>query len=181
VTALSRVLPEDDSRLQAARTAAATAGRAVTAARQAESASIADLAATLAAWLTEDPAQDVARLESQYPIVLLPARIETRFVPEQGQLLVRVYPDAISADAHEPELSVTERAAGQAYWAAASAGQESLTAWQALLATYSPPRAAWIVRVTAPGAGNPQSELTKPSSHSRSASARTLSAPTGCR
>ena len=80
VTALSRVLPEDDSRLQAARTAAATAGRAVTAARQAESASIADLAATLAAWLTEDPAQDVARLESQYPIVLLPARMETRSI-----------------------------------------------------------------------------------------------------
>src|SRR6266705_7185004 len=100
MAALSRVLPENDPRLQAARTAAAAAGTAVAAARRAETASIGDMTATLAAWLAEDPAQDVARLESRYPIVLLPMRIETRFAPEQGQLLVRVYPDAISADAH---------------------------------------------------------------------------------
>jgi hypothetical protein len=172
--ALSRALPGDDPRLQAARAAAATAGTAVAAARRAETASIGDMTGTLAAWLAEDPAQDVARLESRYPIVLLPARIETRFEPEKAQLLVRVYPDAISADAHEPELSAAERAAGQAYWAAASAGQESLTAWQTLLATYPPQRAAWIVRVTDPGADAAPPDLTKPSGWSRAVEARLL-------
>ena len=51
VAALSRVLPENDPRLQAARTAAAAAGTAVAAARRAETASIGDMTATLAAWL----------------------------------------------------------------------------------------------------------------------------------
>jgi hypothetical protein len=174
VAALSRVLPDNDPRLQAARTAAAAAGTAVAAARRAETASIGDMTATLAAWLAKDPAQDVARLETRYPIVLLPARIETRFAPEQGQLLVRVYPDAISADAHEPELSATERAAGQAYWAGASTGQENLTAWQTLLATYPAQRGAWIVRVTDPDAGSPPPDLTKPSGWSRAVEARLL-------
>ena len=54
------------------------------------------------------------------PILLLPVRIETRYVPRTGggmNLRVRVYPDELHIDTHEPALMAAERAAGQAFHA----------------------------------------------------------------
>jgi Putative peptidoglycan binding domain len=171
LAAASRTAAASDPQLQAAKDAAAAQGQAVAAARRAEEAALSGVTSSLRSWLREDPALDVARLPSWYPIVLLPVRVETRFVPEASELRVRVYPDEIFADAHEPELSAAERAAGQAYW---TGGKDSLSAWQALLAAYPAPRAAWIVRVTAPGEQASPDSFSKPRGWSRAVEARLL-------
>ena len=59
-------------------------------------------------------------LDAAYPVALLPVRLETRFA---GSLLqVRIFPDDIWADTHEPELTAEERADGNAYLAAKAGG-----------------------------------------------------------
>src|SRR5580698_2884843 len=88
------------------------------------------------------------------PLLLLPVHIQTRFIDgEQGitELWVRIYPDQIAVDSHEPELTAQELADGQAYWNALwQAGNpppdlESAKApWRNLASVYTPERAAWI-------------------------------------
>ena len=53
-------------------------------------------------------------LSTSWPIALFPVRLETRFLG--GELCIRVIPDTIHADTHEPELTAAELAAGQRYW-----------------------------------------------------------------
>ena len=61
----------------------------------------------------------IGQLDAAHPITLLPLRLETRFrrgpvdgSPDAvGELLVRIYPDSILADSHEPLLSPNEVAA----------------------------------------------------------------------
>ncbi len=107
-----------------------------------------------AARLVEDV---IAALDPGVPLVLLPVRLETRFVPvgRGAKLLVRIYPDEIFADGHEPELTVDERKAGRAFHAAVNAGTEALEAWRTLVLRFSAARSAWIVRATTPGASDP--------------------------
>ena len=53
------------------------------------------------------------------PLALLPVRLETRFFPQpngSSELRVRVYPDKIHIDSHEPELTPAEKTWGQHYW-----------------------------------------------------------------
>jgi len=70
--------------------------------------------------LTED--QERALLgtfpTADVPAVLLPARVETRFVTTAGraELLVRIYPDEVHVDSHEPELTTDEVAWGRMFW-----------------------------------------------------------------
>ncbi|TMR07362.1 hypothetical protein ETD83_01035 [Actinomadura soli] len=85
------------------------------------------------------------------PVALLPVRLETRFTPGGRQIMVRVYPDDLHIDAHDPRLTEAEADAGRAYWAAPGDA-----AWQRLLTTLSPGRAAWTVRATRPGAPAPE-------------------------
>jgi hypothetical protein len=103
--------------------------------------------------LTTDPRFDVARLSAEFPVALLPVRMETRFGTQDGApcLRVRVYPDEIAADGHEPELTADETTAGETYWARAWTDHaQEIEAWRALLVRYSSARAAWIVSQTTP-------------------------------
>jgi hypothetical protein len=174
VISLARTLPPDAPQLQAAKEALGVQREKVAATWLAEKSAIDELNTALANWLTRDPDVDILRFDARFPIVLVPLRLETRFVAEHSELRVRVYPDEISADMHEPELSAAERQAGDDYWARALAGQESLTAWQVLLQTYPAPRAAWIVRETAPGAHAATQGFQKSAGWSRAVEARLM-------
>jgi hypothetical protein len=96
------------------------------------------------------------------PLLLLPVHIQTRFIDgeqgggqggEQGasELWVRIYPDQLAVDTHEPELTAQELADGQAYWNAVwQAGKppanpdDAKAPWRTLASLYNPQRAAWI-------------------------------------
>jgi hypothetical protein len=96
-----------------------------------------------------DRADDFAGLDAALPLVLLPVRLETRF--RGSELLVRVYPDEIAADSHEPELTPDERDLGFAYWRAIwTAPTAEAAEWRRLLVSMSPQRAAWVVERTQP-------------------------------
>ena len=87
-------------------------------------------------------------LDATCPIALLPVRLETRL--DGTRLRVRIFPDEIFADTHEPELTADERADGVAYLAAAQAGAAvELEAWGRLVARWTAPRAAYIARAAA--------------------------------
>ena len=98
------------------------------------------------------------------PLVLLPVRIETAYLPGNVgmDLLVRVYPDDIHVDAHEPGLTDVELAAGTAYWRAVwGAGQNASrldAGWQGILGQLKPARAAWTVQVLTPAVPRPATE-----------------------
>jgi hypothetical protein len=75
------------------------------------------------------------------PIVAPPIAAPLPVAVPAGVLQVRIYPDEILAQTHEPELTDDEWQAGRAYWTAG----DSLSSWAALLGRFSAQRAAWIV------------------------------------
>ena len=84
------------------------------------------------------------------PVLLLPVRIEAVYVDLVGasELRIRVYPDDVHVDDHEPALTEGERSAGIAYWravrAAGADGAKRAAAWQALVGVCGGGRAAWV-------------------------------------
>ena len=84
-----------------------------------------------------DPREQLGKLSDQYPVLLLPLRLETRFKRDAGgqpQLWVRIYPEACLVDTFEPALTEQEITNAQAFWAAVwrAAGDEALEreAWR---------------------------------------------------
>ena len=77
-------------------------------------------------------------------MALLPVRLETRF--SGGELPIRVYPDTIHLDTHEPELTPAEVKSGQweHMWRAGTDAGREQAAWRELTAHHGPERAAWI-------------------------------------
>jgi hypothetical protein len=100
----------------------------------------------LRAELGTDPEQDAQRLDPEVPLALFPVRIETRFDSDNSSLRVRIYPDEVLADSHEPGLTETERAAGVAYWESLRAGESVDSAWRTLVASVPMPRTEWVIR-----------------------------------
>jgi hypothetical protein len=90
-------------------------------------------------------------LDGRYPVALLPVRLETRFA---GSLLkVRIFPDEIFADTHEPELTPEERTDGSTYMQAVKTGPAAeRNAWAQLAGRWTAPRAAFIASAAASGA-----------------------------
>lgn len=91
------------------------------------------------------------------PVVLFPVRLETRFFPQSNggsELRIRVYPDKVHIDTHEPELTEDEQTWGRHFWEQtwrASVDEErAKNAWRQLVDRYDPPRAAWIARALKP-------------------------------
>ena len=99
-----------------------------------------------------DPAQFVGTLDGRTPIALLPVRLETRYFQSGTELRIRVYPDQVHLDAHEPELTEAEVAAGERYWTARWQGDTTArrAAWQEIAGTLEPRRARWVVEQTTP-------------------------------
>jgi hypothetical protein len=103
-------------------------------------------------------------VSTRQPLLLLPVRLETRFVPAPSgsgsELLLRVYPDDVHIDTHEPELTTEEASWGKNFWDqvnSSSAGgdgtQRKRQAWRQLVERFGSTRAAWIVGATDPSGG----------------------------
>jgi hypothetical protein len=91
------------------------------------------------------------------PVVLFPVRLETRFftMPDaSSELRVRIYPDTVHIDSHEPELTSEEQLWGRHFWEetwrAASDEERAKSVWRQLADRFDPPRAAWVARVLRP-------------------------------
>lgn len=87
------------------------------------------------------------------------------------QLLVRIFPDDIFVDTHEPELTAAELEAGKAFWKywwiASNDKDQETAAWDNLCAALGLSRAAWVVRclnpILNPTPGNLDAKQNKPS------------------
>lgn len=123
-----------------------------------------------------DPSKQIGEWNDQFPILLFPVRIETRFRPAQpgviaeravaatpAQLWIRIYPDDCQVDSFEELLTQTEIGNAQAFWAAMwrAGGFESQErgAWRTLAAGSGSGRAAYIVQQYHPQ--NPGDKPTK--------------------
>jgi hypothetical protein len=116
-----------------------------------------DLGPMIADGGASSPASTVTLADASHPLLLLPVRLETRFADngEGGrELLVRIYPDQVHVDAHDPRLFPAEVVAGQQFWLAdwrsGSDVERRRRAWQALAERFDPGRAAWVARATKP-------------------------------
>ena len=104
--------------------------------------------------MADDFSPQIAALTPGVPIVLLPVRLEARYFNSGKELRIRIFPDQIHADAHEPELTAAEREAGIAYWNAVFASPDSAkrttAPWEDLCSVVGAQRAAWIARALKP-------------------------------
>lgn len=102
--------------------------------------------------LDADPDASAGVRDPRHPVLLLPVRLETRFA--DTQLLVRIYPDAVHVDTHEPELTHAERAAAERYWRqrweAATDAERIDAADQQLAAAVGAHRSGHVAEATRP-------------------------------
>ncbi|MEV0172154.1 hypothetical protein AB0I00_13670 [Streptomyces sp. NPDC050803] len=113
-----------------------------------------------------DPDMLPARLDPEVPLLLTPVRLETRLRPDGDRpdtLLVRIFPDDIHVESHEPLPTDGEIQQGKRYWrtvfragrAENPAGDRArlrLGAWEQLRGTLGAARGRWIVTVLTPTA-----------------------------
>lgn len=86
-------------------------------------------------------------VDAQYPLLLMPVRLETRYAQNPHRLLVRIYPDDIHSDDHEPALTREERELQKNFMLAIETDHQDQAwpaAWQALARRVGPLRALWL-------------------------------------
>src|SRR5918912_2996844 len=96
---------------------------------------------------TQSPTVTLSPINTDRPLVLFPVRIETRFNNSKAPnyyLDVRIFPDEIHINTHEPGLTQDELTWGQQYRAVEANKRKS--AWSQLAARFGPQRAAWIIQ-----------------------------------
>ena len=91
------------------------------------------------------------------PIALFPVRLETRFFPGTSQpweLRIRVYPDTITANTHDPQISDVELLAGKQFvedtWRAGPDVARQQDAYGRLCDRVGEPRAAYLANTITP-------------------------------
>ena len=150
----ARIYGRDDPRTKEAHAAHSATKRSLDETRVHEREAKRALNDALSESLAPDPAGDVNALSTEFPVALLPVRLETRFanVPGQGpELQVRIYPDEIVADTHEPALTTAEVDAGRVFWNTVWQNPDrEPEAWRLLVAQFPATRAAWIAVATTP-------------------------------
>ncbi len=111
-----------------------------------------------------DPTELPAALDPEVPLILLPVRLETRLKPDGPNpttLLVRIFPDDVHVESHEPELTDGELQLGRRYWTTVwRAGKNEndrgdrarilTAAWEELRSVLGPARARWVARRLTP-------------------------------
>ncbi len=111
-----------------------------------------DLGPILANSGTGPAAFDAGLGDSALPLALFPVRLETRFFG--NELRVRVYPDKVHLDSHDPALTANDLLWGKNYWQLQwQAGSDDLRlreAWRMLAGRLGPERAAWVARALTP-------------------------------
>jgi len=99
-----------------------------------------------------DHTKDVERLDGGTPMLLMPMRIETRFMGDE--MWVRFYPDTWAVDTFEPVPSVSELVSVRRFWAEwwRAGGDDALrrAAWRGLVASHGSGRAGWLTRTHSP-------------------------------
>jgi hypothetical protein len=112
--------------------------------------------------LLASPEKLAAGLSDDFPIMMLPVRLETRFATGSAgpELKVRIFPDDISVATAPAPVGEKERAAAELYWRARAASAAAPTdeelardyrgTWNALAARHGGWRASWLVRATRP-------------------------------
>ncbi len=108
---------------------------------------------------------DPTVLTTDLPVLLLPVRLSARFSPDFMQLRVRISPDDIHIDGLVRDLTDREKQLGAQFWGEPE--DQRAVAWERLAKAVgnSPAslnRAAWIARVTKPGAEAPPSQPVRP-------------------
>lgn len=90
---------------------------------------------------------NLQNLKADIPIALLPVRLETRYL--NNKLMIRVNPDDIHVNTHEPHLTLDEIEAGIEFKNTPEIlhNRENLeTAWTDIADRFGPERAAWIIK-----------------------------------
>jgi hypothetical protein len=90
---------------------------------------------------------------SALPVLMLPARIETRYAAGGSALRVRIFPDECAIDTHEPPLTTEELEAARAYRAADPERRNVL--WPDLVGRFGVGRATWLAHVPLDDANDP--------------------------
>ena len=92
------------------------------------------------------PEQLIATLDGNVPILLLPVRLETRYFNNDTELHIRIYPDQVHLNGHEPDLTESELSAGKWYWEQRwSNPGASRDAWRTLVKAFGARRSCYLV------------------------------------
>jgi hypothetical protein len=112
-------------------------------------------------FIVEPSPKVIEQLSDDSPFLLFPVRIETKFtkIESNNELWVRIFPDDISIQTHEKNLTVDEISAGHTFWtkvwesrneADETIKNESKGAWNVLSNRYGANRSSWIKTQTKP-------------------------------
>lgn len=104
--------------------------------------------------IANDHWEIVSELPVHNDIIDLPTFIVYTYNETRWELLVRLYPDEIAIDTHEPELTDDEYRDGRLFWEVIwfdpANEEKGLEAWRPVVENYGRERAAWIVKATTP-------------------------------